>query len=350
MPRQNAPRETILEPDLPIVDAHHHLWDMRPLMASLPPDTPPHALHQALERSTLYLLDRLAADTGSGHNVIATVFMECGSMYRARGPEDMRVVGEVEFANGIAAMAASGQYGPALACHGIVGYVPLPIGDRAAPVLEAMVAAGNGRFRGIRNACAYDADPEVFGVLNHPAGLYADSQFRQGFRHLARLGLSFDAWLGEPQIGELTDLARAFPDTRIVLDHAGTPLGRGRYAGTQKERFPIWAAAIRELAQHPNVYVKLGGLSMPFCNFPSTASGNASSQTLADDWRPYVETCIEAFGAKRAMFESNFPVDEPGCSYVTQWNAFKRLASGASQEEKAALFAGTAAEFYRLTL
>lgn len=349
MKRENEPRETILEPDLPIVDPHHHLWDrFAPPPAS--PGTPEHPLAEVMRRSPRYLMHELAADTNSGHNVIATVFVQCGAMYRASGPEDMKVVGETEFVNGVAAMAASGIYGKTLACHGIVSHVPLSLGDGAAKVLEAHIAAGNGRFRGIRDIGAYDPDPEVLGALNHPAGLYRDDKFRQGFKHLAKLGLSFDAWLIEPQIGDLTDLAHAFPNTKIVLDHVGTPSGRGRFTGTQKERFPIWAQSIKELAKNPNVYVKLGGLAMAFCNFPTYAKKNASSQELADEWRPYVETCIEAFGAKRAMFESNFPVDEPCCSYATLWNAFKRLASGASQQEKAALFAGAASDFYRLEL
>jgi L-fuconolactonase len=340
--------ETILEPDLPIVDPHHHLWD---LPVSPPPaGTAAHPLAEVLERSPRYLMHELAADMNGGHNVIATVFVQCGAMYRASGPEAMKVIGETEFVNGVAAMAASGTYGKTLACHGIVGHVPLSLGDKAAEVLEAQVAAGNGRFRGIRDIAAYDSDPEVLGALNHPAGLYREAAFREGFKHLRRLGLSFDAWLIEPQIGDLTDLAHAFPDTPIVLDHVGTPPGRGRYTGSQKERFPIWAESIRTLARCPNVSVKLGGLAMAFCNFPTYARKSASSQELADDWRPYVETCIEAFGAKRAMFESNFPVDEPCCSYATLWNAFKRLASGASKEEKAALFAGTACDFYRLEL
>lgn len=358
MKRKNEPKEAILEPDLPIIDTHHHLWDFAAQIGFEPGDVPdpdpdqidfPYA--EMLSRSSRYLMHELAADLNSGHNIVATVFMQCFAMYRAAGPEDMRVVGETEFVNGIAAMAASGIYGKALACHGMVSHVPLRIGDRAAAVLEAHIEAGNGRFRGIRDMGAYDDDPTVLGsTLDHGAGLYRDAKFREGFRHLGKLGLSFDAWVIEPQIGDVIDLANAFPDTRIVLDHVGSPPGRGRYQGTHKERFPVWEASIRELARCPNVYVKIGGLGMALCNFPIYAKRTAPSEEIASNWRPYVETCIEAFGPRRAMFESNFPADEPGCGYPTLWNAFKRITAGASDAEKAALYTGTACDFYRLKL
>ena len=193
---------------------------------------------------------------------------------------------------------------------------------------------------------------DVLGPLaGRPAGLYLDKTFREGFAQLQPLGLSFDAWLVEPQLPDLISLARAFPDTEIVLDHVGTPLGVGAYAGKREERFGVWRDNIRELAKSPKVSVKLGGLAMPFCGFPSFMSQPpASSQQLATEWAPYIETCIEAFGAERCMFESNFPVDLGSCSYATLWNAFKILAAGASASEKTALFSGTAACVYRLDL
>ena len=260
-------------------------------------------------------------------------------------------MGEVEFVNGVAAQSASGLYGSSRACAGIVGHADLLRGDGAGAVLEAEVAAGNGRFRGIRHLAAHDADAGVLGPLAHtPAGIYADAGFRTGFAHLARLGLTFDAWVLEPQIAEVTDLARAFPDTPIVLDHVGTPLGIAAYAGRLDERFGVWRDAVRELASCPNVVVKLGGLAMPFAGFPGMSPDvRLGSEELAALWRPYVETCIEAFGASRAMFESNFPVDRWGADYPTLWNAFKRLAAGASADEKRDLFAGSAARFYGLT-
>lgn len=339
--------EAILEPDLPIVDPHHHLWDRRSYATS---EVDEHPFMTAIEPAKRYLLDELMADTGSGHNVIATVFVECGAFYKADGPVDMRVVGETEFVNGVAAMSASGMYGDFRACAGIVSRADLLLGDAVKPVLEAHIKAGGGRFRGIRNSASFEADKEVLGPLNRvEAGLYLRDDFRAGFKHLAPLGLSFDAWLLEPQLSDVIDLARAFPDTTIVLDHVGTPLGRASYQGKLQERFPIWKANILELAKSPNVVVKLGGLAMAFCNFPSfLAQPRAPSTQLAREWGPYIETCIEAFGADRCMFESNFPVDMGSCDYATLWNAFKHIAKGASATEKTALFSGTAKRVYRL--
>jgi L-fuconolactonase len=345
------PREAILEPDLPIVDPHHHLWD-RPeaIVAAL--SNSPHGFARAIAHVHRYLLDELLADMKRGHNVRATVYMECGSMYRAAGEAAMRPVGETEFVNGVAAMTASGLYGDVRACAGIVGHADLNLGDAVAPVLEAHIAAGGGRFRGVRQSCSWDADPGVLGPLARgEGGRYLSPQFRAGFARLAPLGLSFDAWLLEPQLPDLIDLAHAFPDTTIVLDHVGTPLGIAAYAGRREERFGMWRDNIRALAQSANVRVKVGGLAMAFPGFDSfMSSPPASSTQLAAEWKPYVETCIEAFGTDRCMFESNFPVDIGSCDYDVLWNAFKHLAAGCSADEKAALFAGTATQVYRLEI
>jgi predicted TIM-barrel fold metal-dependent hydrolase len=324
-------QEEILEPARPIVDPHHHLWD---------------------RGGQRYLIEEIAADIASGHNIIATVYVEARSMYRAQGPEALRPVGEVEFANGAAAMSASGGYGPAAVCAGIVGHVNLLLGDGARPVLEAEIAAGQGRFHGIRHSSAWDADADVAGMYaTRPKGLLLDSTFRKGFACLAPLGLSFDAWLFHPQIGELVDLARAFPDTRIVLDHCGGPAGIGSYANRREEIFSGWKASILEVARCPNVTVKLGGLGMRLLGFDfHERPMPPSSEELAAAWRPYVETCIEAFGPARAMFESNFPPDKGQCSYQVIFNAFKRVAAPYSETEKTALFSKTAIDFYRLKL
>jgi predicted TIM-barrel fold metal-dependent hydrolase len=324
-------QEEILEPARPIVDPHHHLWD---------------------RGGQRYLIEEIASDIASGHNIIATVYVEARSMYRAQGPEALRPVGEVEFANGAAAMSASGGYGPAAVCAGIVGHVNLLLGDGARPVLEAEIAAGQGRFRGIRHSSAWDADADVAGMYaTRPKGLLLDSTFRKGFACLAPLGLSFDAWLFHPQIGELVDLARAFPDTRIVLDHCGGPAGIGSYANRREEIFSGWKASILEVARCPNVTVKLGGLGMRLLGFDfHERPMPPSSEELAAAWRPYVETCIEAFGPARAMFESNFPPDKGQCSYQVIFNAFKRVAAPYSETEKTALFSKTAIDFYRLKL
>ena len=324
-------REEIIDPQRPIVDPHHHLWD---------------------RGGQRYLIEEMTDDIASGHNIVATVYVDCRSMYRATGPEAFRPVGEVEFANGVAAMSASGGYGKAAICAGIVSHVNLLLGDDARPVLEAEIAAGNGRFRGIRHSSAWDADPEVAGMYaTRPKGLLLDPAFRRGFACLAPLGLSFDAWLFHPQIGELIDLARAFPDTRIVLDHCGGPAGIGRYAGRRDEIFQVWKASITEIAKCPNVTVKLGGLAMRLLGYDfHERPMPPSSAEVAAAWRPYIETCIEAFGPERGMFESNFPPDKGQCSYQVIFNAFKRIAAQYSETEKAALFSKTASDFYQLNM
>ena len=261
-------------------------------------------------------------------------------------------MGETEFANGVAAMSASGVYGDVRVCEGIVANADLTRGDAVPRVLEAHVAAGGGRFRGVRQIASYDPDPEVLGVVSVDApGLYTSDAFAAGFEWIGRMGLTFDAWIVEPQLPDLVVLARRFPDTSIVLDHVGTPLGVAGYRGRRDERFSIWRENIRTLAELPNVAVKLGGLGMHFCGFPSFLSEpRASSEQLAREWRPHIETCVEAFGVARCMFESNYPADRGTGSYRTIWNAFKRIAAGASQGEKAALFSETAARVYRVEL
>lgn len=338
--------EEILDPDLPIVDPHHHLWDLRPLIGSFP--EPRHDFIEALVDAAYYTFDGLYADTHSGHNIIATIFMECGAFYDTSRSEEMKVVGEVEFVNGVAAQGASGLYGDYRPCAGIVGHADLTLGDAVNPVIEGLIAAGNGRFKGIRHAAAWDADPEVLGPpFSAPEGLYGADSFRIGFAAYAEYGLTFDAWLLEPQLADVIALARAFPDQQIVLDHCGTPLNIASYHGKLGEYFKRWHASIRDLARCDNVSVKLGGLAMAFCGMPEKGpAAGYGSQELAALWKPYIETCIEAFGADRAMFESNYPVDRWGAAYPVLWNAFKLLAKGASDSEKRALFAGTAARIY----
>ena len=323
-------REDILEPGLPIVDPHHHLVDR--------------------ENTGRYLLPELLADTGSGHNIVATVYLEWLSMYRAAGPVEMRPVGEVEFANGVAAVADSGTYGKTKVCAGIVAYADLMLGAQVERVLEAMIMAGGGRFRGIRYISASHPDEAARGSsINRPAGLLMNDKVREGFSRLHPLGLSFDAWMYFTQLGELVDLARAFPETPIVLNHVGGAIGIGPYAGKRDQVFAEWKTRIEELARCPNVCVKLGGLGMRLFGFDVHAGElPPSSEQLAQAWQPYIETCITAFGTNRAMFESNFPVDKGSGSYHVFWNAFKRLAGGASADEKTALFSGTASKFYRL--
>ena len=338
--------EPALEPDLPIVDPHHHLWDLRPLLPSFP--EPRHDFLETLTGAAYYTFDELHDDTHSGHNIVGTVFMECGAFYDASRGDALKSVGEVEFVNGVAAQGASGLYGSYRPCAAIVGHADLTLGDAVRPVIEALVAAGNGRFKGIRHTAAWDADADVLGPPFHAAeGLYRSDAFRNGFAAYGDYGLTFDAWLLEPQLGDVLDLARAFPDQTIILDHCGTPLNIASYRGKLNANFERWSKTIRQIAECPNVSVKLGGLAMAFCGMPEKSPGHdCGSEELAEQWRPYIETCIEAFGTDRAMFESNYPVDRWGASYAVLWNTFKRLAAGASAEEKQALFAGTAARVY----
>src|SRR6516164_11196015 len=323
-------QEEIIEPGLEIVDPHHHLWDR-----------PGHR----------FLIEQLLADTGSGHNITQTVFIECGSMYRAEGPVEMKPVGETEFVNGTAAMSASGQYGPTRLCRGIVGHADLRLGDAVARVLEAQIAAGDGRFRGVRHSVAWDASNAFPKARTNPVrGQMLDPTWRAGFARLAPLNLTFEAWLYHPQLADLADLARAFPQTTIILNHVGGPLGIGPYKDKKAETFAQWKAGNLEVAKSPNVVVKLGGLGMPIGMFDFyTRPKPPSSEELVTAYKPYIETCIAAFGVNRAMFESNFPPDGASSSYQILWNALKRLADGYSPSEKEALFSGTAKRVYRLS-
>jgi L-fuconolactonase len=325
--------EAALEPELPICDPHHHLWDRRTTRVS--------------ER---YLLDEILDDLGGGHNVVSTVFLECGAMYRADGPEAMRPVGEVEFVNGIAAMSASGLYGPSRICAGIVGTADLSLGDGVGDVLDAEIALGGGRFRGIRRAAAWDPDPTVPAQRVNPgAGLFGRAEFRAGLAQLAPRQLSFEVWCYHRQLPEVTSLARAFPETTFILNHFGGPLGVGSYAGKADEVFAEWRPMLSELASCPNVVAKLGGINMEINGFGwHERPRPPTSDELAQATRHYYEFTIEAFGTERCMFESNFPVDKASCSYTVLWNTFKRMTATYSAADRAKLFHGTATRVYRL--
>jgi L-fuconolactonase len=311
--------EDVLEPDLPIVDPHHHLWD-----------------HPA----SRYMTDELRADTGSGHNITRTVFVECMSGYRDDAAESLRPVGETEFV-----VTAD----PTGFIAGIVGFADLRVPD-IDDVLAAHVEAGVGRFRGIRHAHAHDPSPDIRRAhTDPPPQLLADPDFRRGFAALGRAGLSFDAWGFHPQLPEVADLARAHPDVPIVLDHIGGPLGIGPYGGKRDEVLAQWRVAITDVAACDNVTVKLGGIGMPIYGMGfHKQETETTSEQLADAWGDEMRFCIDAFGVDRCMFESNFPVDKASCSYLVLWNAFKRMVADASPAEKAALFHDTAARVYRV--
>ena len=325
------PTEAALEPDLPIIDPHHHLWDT------------PHRGH--------YFLPELLADIGGGHNIVSTVFLECQAMYRAGGPPEMAPVGEVEFVVGEAAQSASGQFGKCRVAEGIVGHADLTIGARVREVLEAQITAGGGRYRGIRYGVAWDGSEAVgkFASRIIPPGIVHDKTWREGFTQLGKLGLSFESWQYHPQLSDAIALAKAFPDTTLILNHVGGVLGVGPYRGHRQEILNEWRKNIDELAKCPNVNCKLGGVGMVSFGFDFHERDlPPSSEELAAAWRMYIEPCIEAFGPDRCMFESNFPPDKQSGGYAELWNAFKRITSGASNSEKRALYSGTAARVYRL--
>jgi len=321
--------EDTLEPELAICDPHHHFWDR-----------PRHR----------YVLGELRADVESGHNVVSTVFVECGAGYRADGPESLRPVGETEFVHAIAEAAADDSAVGVRVAAGIVGFADLTLGDDVAAVLEAHIAASPKRFRGIRHATGYDDSDDVRNSHSKPSKhLLADERFRVGFARLAPLGMSFESWLYHRQIPELTGLAHAFPETTIILNHFGGPLGIGPYAGRRTEILEQWRRDITELAACQNVVAKLGGLFMPINGFGFHEWDRPpSSGELTEAGQPYHMHTIEQFGVDRCMFESNFPVDRASTSYNVLWNTFKRLATDFSAAEKAALFHDTAARVYRL--
>lgn len=320
--------EAALEPDLPICDPHHHLWDY--------PDS-------------RYMLEELRADTGSGHNVQTTVFVECGSAWHSGGPEHLRPVGETAF------VAAEAERSASTAAQGtvigaIVGYADLR-DPGVEDVLAAHVDAGQGRFRGIRQVASHDDSPQIHTSHTHPpAHLLADPAFRAGLVALGRAGHSFDAYLYHPQLPELTNAARSAPETVIVLDHLGAPIGIGPYAGRHEEVLALWRRGMDELARCQNVVVKLGGIGMPiFGRDWHRRETEPSSEELADAWGNEITWCIERFGVERCMFESNFPVDKRSCSYIVLWNTFKRIVTDASPSEKSALFCENAKRIYRLS-
>ena len=321
--------EEPIDPDLPICDPHHHLWDG-------PGDR------------GRYLLDEYLEDAGGGHKIVKTVFVECGAMYRKDGPQEMRPVGETEFAQGMAAQSASGQYGITAVAAGIVGFADLTLGANVAPVLEAHLAVSKNRFRGIRQSCTWDSDRAILS-MGKGKGMMMDTKFREGFACLRKYGLSFDAWQYYTQLMELADLAKEFSDTTIIVNHTGGLLGIGRYAGKRQEVFQEWRRSMTELATYPNVVVKLGGFGMPRCGFGwHEQTKPPTSAELGETMAPYFRFCIEIFGAERCMFESDFPVDKVSYSYTVLWNAFKRICEDSSPKERAALFHDTAVKVYRL--
>ena len=320
--------EAALEPELPIIDAHLHHW------------------HREEHR---YFVEQYARDLSeSGHNVVATVAEDCGAMFRADGPEHLRCVGETEFLVGMAAMAASRKYTSCKVGAAIVAQVNLTLGERTREQLEAHSKAANGRLGGVRHTAKWDADPVVRGKIGPGrAGLLLEPEFGKGLDVAAAMGLAFDVSIYHSQLSDALALARAHPDASIVVIHSGSPVGYASYAGKETEVHADWLAGMRQLATCANVSIKLGGLLMNLANFDFTkAERPPTSEELAPLWKPYIEPCIELFGASRCMVAGNFPVDKAGLTYGCVWNMFKRITAGCSADEKRMIYSDTARRIY----
>jgi L-fuconolactonase len=325
-------QEPTLEPEIAICDPHHHFWDKR------------------LERIPYqrYLLHELIADVNCGHAVRSTVYIEARAMYRPDGPIELRPVGEVEFVQGQAAASVTGLYGPCRAASAIIGHADLKLGDRVEPVLEALRAASPNRFRGIRHTVTWDPHPEVEN--RDKEGVLATAEYRAGARVLARMGLSLDTGVCFPQLPELADFAKAAPELTIILNHLGGLQRVGPFGNRDDEVLPAWRRGLAAVAACPNVNLKLGGIGMPRLGFDWHGRAKPiGSEELAASMAPLMTYCIEQFGPKRCMFESNFPVDKVSFSHHVLFNAFKRFSKGYSTAERAALFHDTAARAYRIS-
>jgi L-fuconolactonase len=324
--------ETILEPDLVIIDTHHHLFN-RPNLR--------------------YLFEDYLEDVYAGHKVMASVYVEANAMLRPDGPEWLRPIGEVEFANGVAAMSASGGFGPCRVAAAIVCHADMTMGDRVAQTLDRALSVAPDRLRGVRQIAMAHPDERVMSFLGNrpPPDLLKHPGFAPALRQLAQRGLSFDATVLHHQLPDLGAVAAAHPDTSIVLDHIGLALSMYQDAQGRAEVFRVWRESIRDLARRPNVTCKIGGLGTLYWDFGfDRRPGPTGYLELAGAWRPYVETAIEAFGVERCMMESDFPPDGRSCGFVPLWNALKYIVGDCTAAEKAALFHGTAARIYRIEL
>jgi L-fuconolactonase len=331
--------ETALDPDLPIVDAHHHLWS-----------EPTHG-------AEAYDAEALFRDMeGSGHNIIGTIYVDAVCHYRTDGPLAFRVVGETEYAQNIADQARMRGGRLSGACAGIVPHADLSLGERVGPILDAHAAA-SPFLRGIRHCT--NSVPELPPIAQRLPPEYGDTSpgimgrpsFRQGVAELFNRGLAFDAWVLQPQLPEIIDLARAMPRGTIVVNHLGGPMGIGRFTDRQEAARAEWATAMRELAQCENVLVKLGGLHMRSAAMVSPdAERPRTSEEMADAQGWHILTAIDLFGPNRCMFESNFPVDMLYTSSTILWNGFKRITASFSACERRHLFADTAIRAYGLQI
>jgi predicted TIM-barrel fold metal-dependent hydrolase len=327
-----AEPEEVIDPGRPIVDSHHHLYGQG-------------------SRIGTYLLDEFLADCADGHRIVATVYTQCNNFYRTAGPLHLRPVGETETVAGLTAATANGSYGSTRVAAGIVGHADLA-DDEVGEALDAHIVAGGGRFRGVRDGAAYDDDPRIGNTSTWgTTGRYVSSAFQRGAKELFNRQLSLDALVFHHQLQDVVELARAFPAGNIILEHCGSPLGYGPYEGKKDEVFSLWRSHMTDLAQCANVTVKLGGMMIRLAAYDYfNARRPATSAELAGLWAPYIETCIELFGASRCMVEGNFPVEKMGVTHRALFNALKRIISGTSEDEKQQILCATAVRVYRLDL
>ncbi len=319
-------REEIIEPELPIIDAHHHLW---------------------IRSGHRYLVPEFLEDLQTGHNIVGTIYAECHSMYRQSGPEEWRSLGETEFVTGCAAMADSGVFGDIGFCKGFIGNVDLSLEHATREIFERHVDISGGRFKGIRFTTAWDASERIQSQVPRPQML-REASVRNGAEVMAEMGLTLDLWVYHPQLSEIAELADALPDLTIVVNHTGVPILGGPYRDRREAVFAEWETGVRSVASRPNTYMKLGALPIRSSGDGIDRSVPPTSEETTTAWRPWVDVCIDAFGVERCFFESNFPVQKLFASYHVTWNAFKRLAQGASADEKRWLFHDAALAAYRV--
>lgn len=319
-------QEDVVEPDREIIDPHHHLW-------------PQPEMH--------YNLDELWQDTDAGHNITQTVFMECRAAYRESGPDHLKCVGETEFVAKAAARSAIDTSRATIS--GIISHVDL-MSEHRDEIIDAHEDAGNGLFRGVRHSGAHDPHPEALSIPGRGIkNQYANEAFRRGVARLGERGLTYDTWHYHHQNMEYRDLALAVPGTTMILDHFGTPLGVGAYAGKREDIFAAWKDDIAAIAECPNVYAKLGGLAMPDNGFGwNDRDTPPTSDEFVEAQGRYYDHAIACFGPERCMLESNFPVDRLSLSYRVLWNGLKKIAAKYSETEKAQMFSGVARKVYRL--
>ena len=315
--------EEPVDPDRIIVDPHHHLWD---------------------NRGGTYLAPELIADTTGSHRVEKTVFVECRSKYDRDADEALQPVGETSF---VAAEAAKADRLGGTSIGAIISFADMMLGDDVEAVLAAHDEAGAGLFRGIRHAVADDPSLPA-GHTNPTPGMMTTAAFHAGVATLGRMGFSYDAWMYHPQLPELTDLARAVPETAIILDHLGGPLGVGPYAADREAAMASWRRSMTEVATCENVVLKVGGIGMDgyFGLDWTTREVPPDSDTVVQAWQDRVHFCIDTFGPDRCMFESNFPVDRQSLTYPVLWNALQKMASRYSDAEQDQMFSGTATRVY----